>query len=149
MRLRDLQMYIDGLDGDSEFAVNVRAIETGRNIGLSYAVAADINEHDELILDIDVELCLGCTFLQKYDWRKNDAARCVVLNPYHDCSFDSMKKRRSAVKSISVILGAIRNAQLRALENTPKNLRDSGNFEAGEIAVDALEEAIDIIDGIY
>ena len=149
MRLRDLQMYIDGLDGDSEFAVSVRSIETGRNFALSYAVAADINEYDELVLNIDVEMCLGCAFLQKYDWRKNDAARCVVLKPYHDCSFDSMKKRRSAVKSISAILGAIRNAQLRALENTPKNFRDSDNFEAGETAVDALEEAIDIIDGIY
>ena len=149
MRLRDLQSYIDGLDEDSEFAVSVRSIETGKNFGLSYAVAADINEYEELILSIDVEMCLGCLFLQKYDWRKNDAARCVILKPYHDLSFDSMQKRRSAIKSISVILAAIRNAQLLALENTPKNFRDSDNFESGEFAVDSLEEAINIINDIF
>jgi len=149
MRLRDLQSYIDGLDENSEFAILVRAIETGKEFALSYAVAADINEYDELLLCIDVELCLGCKFLQKYDWRKNDAARCVLLQPHPDLSFASMRKRRSTVKSVIPILMAIRNAQMNALENTPINLRDSDNFEAGESAVDALEQAIDILEDIF
>jgi len=149
MRLRDLQSYIDGLDEDSEFAIIVRSIETGKMFGQSYAVAADFNEYDELILSIDVELCMGCPFLLKYDWRKNDAARCVVLKPYHDLSFDSMRKRRSAVNSVLAILDAIRNAQLKALENTPKNLQSSEKYETGEFAVEAIEDAISSLDGAY
>ena len=148
MRLRDLQTYIDVLDEDSSFAISVRSIETGKVFGVSYAIAADISEYDELILSIDVELCRGCFFLQKYDWRRNDAARCVILNPYSDLSFNSMRKRRSAVKSVKVILEAIRNAQLLALENTPRNLHGSNNFVTGETAVDALDEAIDILTDI-
>ena len=37
MRLRDLQTYIDALNEDSEFAIFVRSIETGKDFGLSYA----------------------------------------------------------------------------------------------------------------
>ena len=149
MRLRDLQPYIDALDENSEFAVSVRSIETGKGFALSYAVGPGINEYDELVLSIDVELCLGCTFLQKYDWRKNDAARCVIQKPYYGLSFDSMRKRRSALKSVAAILESIRNAQLRALENTPKNFRGTGNYETGNIAIDALDGAIDILKGIF
>ena len=145
MRLRDLQMYIDGLSEDSELAIFVRSIETGKEFGLSYTVAAGISEYDELMLSIDIELCVGCPFLQKYDWKKNDAARCILFLPYTDFSFDSMRKRRSTVKSVMALLEAIRIAQLKALENTPNNFRDSDNFEAGEFAVDALEKAIDIL----
>jgi hypothetical protein len=149
VRLSDLRNYIDDLDEDSEFALSVRSIETGKEFGLSYDVVADINEYDELLLSTSVELCLGCPYLLKYDSRKNDAARCVLLHPYSDLSFASMRKRRSTVKSTIAILEAIRNAQLRALENTPRNLRDTDNFEAGEIAADALEEAIDILGDVY
>ena len=149
MRLRDLKMYIDGLDEDSEFAIFVRSIETGKGFGLSYAVTADKNEYNELLLSIDIELCLGCPFLLKYDWRKNDAARSAVLPAYSALSFDSMRKRRSTIKSIVDILEAIRYSQLKALENTPYNFRDSDNYEAGEIAADALEQAIDILADIF
>ena len=149
MRLRDLQTYIDALNEDSEFAIFVRSIETGKDFGLSYAVDVDINEFGELLLSISIELCGGCPFLQKYDWRKNDAARCVLLHPFSNLSFDSMQKRRSTVKSIVTTLEAIRNAQLKALENTPINFRDSDNYEAGETAADALDEAIDMLTDAY
>ena len=145
MRLRDLKMYIDGLDEDSEFAIFVRSIETGKGFGLSYAVTADKNEYNELLLSIDIELCRGCPFLLKHDWRKNDAAGCAALLPYSVLSFGSMRKRRSTVKSVMDILEAIRISQLKALENTPFNFRGSDNYESGEIAVDALEQAIDIL----
>ena len=149
MRICDLQMYIEGLDEDSEFAVSVRAIETGKVFGTSYAIDVDFNEYHELVLGIDVELCLGCKFLQKYDWRKNDAARCVISSPYSILSFGSMRKRRSTVKTVVVLLDAIRNAQLRALENTPRNLRDTENFVSGEDFADAIEQAVDILADIF
>ena len=60
-----------------------------------------------------------------------------------------MQKRRSTVKSIVAILEAVRNAQLKALENTPINFRDSDNYEAGETAADALDEAIDMLADAY
>jgi hypothetical protein len=145
MLLRDLKMYIDGLSEDSELAIFVRSIETGKEFGLSHAVAADISEYNELMLSIDIELCAGCPFLQKYDRKKNDAARCILFLPYADFSFDTMRKRRLTVKSVMVLLEAIRIAQSKALENTPNNFRDSDNFEAGEFAVDALEQAIDTL----
>jgi len=148
MRLRDLKRYIDGLDEGSEFAVVVSAIETEKVFAQSYAVEADISEHDELLLKIDVELCPGCSFLRKYDWRKNDAARCVVADTFSHLSFDSMRKRRTAVKSIVAALRALRDSQLAALENTPHNFRVSDNYELGEAAVDAFEQACDILEEI-
>ena len=149
MRLRDLQPYIDGLDEGSEFGVFVRSIETGKGFGLSYDVVADIGEHGELLLSIGIELCEGCAFLQKHDWRKNDAAGCSLLRPYPDLSFASMRKRRSAVKSVMAVLEAVRNAQLNALEHTPLNFRDSDNYDAGEAAAGALEQAIDALEDVF
>jgi hypothetical protein len=149
MLLRDLKQYIYDLEDDSEFVISVRSIETGKVFALSYAVAADINYFDELQLSIDVEMCLGCPLLKKYDWRKNDAARCVASYPYSLLSFNTMRKRRASVKSVITLLEAIHGAQLNALENTPINFRDSDNFETGDIAADVLEDAIDILKDVY
>ena len=149
MLIRDLQVYIEHLDDDAELGISAQAIETNKDFALSYAVDPDVNEYGHLILKIDVELCQGCAFLQKYDWRKNDAARCVLPLPFSDLPLKHMQNRRLTVKSVIKLLEAVRRAQLQALENTPRNFRDSDNFEAGEVAVDALEEAIDTLSDIY
>ena len=47
-----------------------------------------------------------------------------------------------AVKFITIMLESIRDAQIRALDNTPENLQYSDKYEAGEIAVEAIEDAI-------
>jgi hypothetical protein len=41
------------------------------------------------------------------------------------------------------MLELIRDAQTRALDNTPDNLRFSDRYEYGELAVEAIEDAID------
>jgi hypothetical protein len=56
--------------------------------------------------------------------------------------FNSMRKRRNAVKFITIMLELIRDAQIRALDNTPDNLQYSDKYEAGEIVVEAIEDAI-------
>ena len=68
---------------------------------------------------------------------------------YFDAMFGSRRKRRTALKAVIALLDDIRNAESKSLSNTPENFRDSDSFEAGEFAVDALDDAIAILADIY
>jgi hypothetical protein len=68
---------------------------------------------------------------------------------YFDAILGSRRKRRTALKAVIALLVDIRNAESKSLRNTPENFRGSDSFEAGEFAVDALDEAIAILADIY
>jgi hypothetical protein len=63
--------------------------------------------------------------------------------------YGSRHKRRLAVKFIHKCLSEIRNAEQNCLDNVPDNLQNSESFEAGECAVDALDEIIDLLVEVY
>ena len=123
-----LQMYINEAADDRDLAVVVRSIETGQILAVTYDLVADISEYGELLLGIAME---------------GDIISTDTLNL--PSRFDSMPKRRSAVKFILLTLQAIRDAQMRALDNTPENLRCFEPYALGETAVDAMNAAIDCL----
>jgi len=61
----------------------------------------------------------------------------------------SKKKRRKTVRAILLELEQVRDAEERAIENTPDNFRNSDSFAASEENLVLLEEAIEILEGIY
>jgi hypothetical protein len=63
--------------------------------------------------------------------------------------YGTRHKRRNAVKTILACLTEIRDAEQDCLENTPDNFQCSESFEVGECAVDALDEIIDLLTGVY
>jgi len=73
----------------------------------------------------------------------------LIDNSADAAYYSTRRKRRSAVKVITLHLSAIRDAEQRALDNLPDNFKNGGPFETGEIAVDAIDEAIDILADIY
>jgi len=72
-----------------------------------------------------------------------------ITGPYTVTEYGTRRKRRDTLKSILVCLTAIRDAEQMSLDNVPDNLQNSESFESGEHAVDALDEIIDLLDGVY
>jgi len=68
---------------------------------------------------------------------------------YFDAFLGNRRKRRTALKAVIALLDDIRNAESKSLFNTPENFRNTDSFDAGEFAVDALDEAIAILADIY
>jgi hypothetical protein len=124
--IHDLLSWAGQADEDREIGIIVRSIETSENLTTTYDIAADISEYGELMLRISIEGEMISIDSLQYPQR-----------------FNSMRKRRNAVKFIIIMLELIRDAQMRALDNTPDNLRYSDKYEYGEFAVEAIEEAID------
>ena len=132
MFIHDLLSWASYLDDDLEIGIVVQSIETGETLTTTYDIAADISEYDELLLRISIE------------------GEMISIDSLQSPQrFNSMRKRRNAVKFIKVMLELIRDAQQSALENTPENLQFSHKYEAGEIAVEAIEEAIDKLADAY
>ena len=126
MFIQDLLSWAGEADEDREIGIVVRSIETGEELTTTYDIAADISEYGELMLRIQIE------------------GEMISIDSLHVASrFNSMRKRRNAVKFITIMLELIRDAQLRALDNTPENLQYSDKYEAGGIAVEAIEGAVD------
>jgi hypothetical protein len=63
--------------------------------------------------------------------------------------FGTRRVRRDAVKAMIACLTAVRDAEQRYLDNVPDNLQSSESFEIGECAVDAFDEAIDLLIEAY
>ena len=64
--------------------------------------------------------------------------------------FVSTKKKRS--NTVSGLIGKlelVRDAEERAMENTPENFRGTGSFEASEERIPLMEEALDILERLY
>ena len=125
MFIQDLLSWAGEADADREIGIVVKSIETGEELTATYDIAADISEYGELMLRISIE------------------GETISIDSLHVASrFNSMRKRRNAVKFITIMLELIRDAQIRALDNTPENLQHSDKYEAGEIVVEAIEDAI-------
>ena len=125
MFIHDLLAWAGEADDDREIGIIVKSIETGENLTTTYDIAAGISEYNELMLRISIE---GETI--------------SIDSLQYPQRFNSMQKRRNAVKFIINMLEIIRDAQMRALDNTPENLQCSEKYNAGEIAVEAIEDAI-------
>jgi hypothetical protein len=132
MFIHDLLSWAGEADDDREIGIIVQSIETGENLTTTYDIAADISEYDELMLRISIE---GETI--------------SIDSLQYPNRFNSMRKRRNAVKFIISMLEIIRDAQMRALDNTPENLQYSEKYNAGEMAVEAIEDAIDKLADAY
>jgi hypothetical protein len=63
--------------------------------------------------------------------------------------YGTRRVRREAVKAMIVCLTAVRDAEQRYLDNVPDNLQSSESFEIGECAINAFDEAIDILSVAY
>jgi len=123
--IHDLLSWAGEADEDREIGITVRSIETGEELTTTHDIAGDISEYGELMLKISIE------------------SEMISIDSLQTASrFNSMRKRRNAVKFITIMLELIRDAQIRALDNTPDNLQSSNKYEAGEIAVEAIEDAI-------
>jgi len=66
-----------------------------------------------------------------------------------DMGFDTRRRRRYTVLSVLVCLAAVRDAEQRSLDKYPDSLQETDQFEAGEHAVDALDEIIDLLADVY
>jgi len=123
--IHDLLSWVGEADDDQEIGIVVRSIETGEELTTTHDIAADISEYGELMLKISIE------------------GEMISIDSLQTISrFNSMRKRRNAVNFITIMLESIRDAQIRALDNTPDNLQYSDKYEAGEIAAEAIEDAI-------
>jgi len=125
MFIQDLLSCTGEADEDREIGIVVRSIETGEHLTTTYDIATSISEFGELMLRISIEDKMTSIDSLQYQYR-----------------FNSMQKRRNAVKFIMIMLKLILDAQMRALDNTPENLQYSEKYNAGEIAVEAIEDAI-------
>ena len=125
MFIHDLLSWAGEADEDREIGIIVQSIETGKNLATTYDIAADISEYDELMLRISIE-----------------GEMISIDSLQYPNRFNSMRKRRNAVKFIICMLEIIRDAQMRALGNTPENLQYSEKYGDGEMAVEAIEDAI-------
>ena len=125
MFIHDLLAWAGEADEDREIGVAVHSIETGENLATTNDIAADISEYGGLVLKIAIE---GETI--------------SIDSLQYPNRFNSMRKRRNAVKFIGIMLELIRDAQMRALDNTPENLQYSDKYNAGGMAVEAIEDAI-------
>ena len=64
-----------------------------------------------------------------------------------DCS--TRRRRRAALKRAIAQLASIRDAEQKSLDNVPDSLQCTESYEEGELAVDALDEALDLLAQIY
>jgi len=73
----------------------------------------------------------------------------TVGNASHDACYPTRRQRRAAVKQVISRLSSIRDAEQKSLDNVPENLQGSDSYEAGELAVDALDEILDLLAQVY
>jgi hypothetical protein len=69
--------------------------------------------------------------------------------PLKNSDIDTRKKRKRVLKVIRAELDRIHFAEGMCLVHFPKNLRNSPSCEAGETAMDLIEDAIIALDEAY
>ena len=78
---------------------------------------------------------------------------CSLLMPASysskDSGFDTRRKRRRHVASIILHLEAIRDHEDAFRANVPENLQSGPAYENAELAIDSLEQAIDLLKDAY
>ena len=73
----------------------------------------------------------------------------MLSSPPTVADYGTRRKRRDTVRLALDRLTAVRDAELRSLENTPENFQNSDSFETGQMAVDALDDIIDLLSDVY
>lgn len=63
--------------------------------------------------------------------------------------YGNRPKRRKAVNRVTKELKMIREAEEQYMENIPENLRNSARFEAVEQSIATLDEAIELLEGVF
>jgi len=53
MKVSDLKTLLDSFSDDREIAVSISAAESDSSPVLTYAIGYEINEHDELVLQVN------------------------------------------------------------------------------------------------
>lgn len=64
-------------------------------------------------------------------------------------SLSTRKKRSSTVRKLIYQLEQVREAEEQSMENIPENLRSAGPFEEAEERIHLMDEAIEILEGLY
>ena len=64
-------------------------------------------------------------------------------------NFNTRRKRKAAVTTAVLWLSSVREAERQALDNTPENFQSTDSYESGELAVDALDEVINMLEDVY
>ena len=59
------------------------------------------------------------------------------------------RKRRQAIGGLIDQLVRIRDAQEQAMDNIPESLRDSGPYESAAESVALMDEAVELLEGVY
>ena len=59
------------------------------------------------------------------------------------------RKRRQIVSRMAKELEEVRDAEMGYLERIPENLHGSARYEAAEESVSAMDEALDLLGGVY
>jgi hypothetical protein len=67
----------------------------------------------------------------------------------HENPYATRRLRRKALRSLTLRLEAITEAERAYLYNIPENLRNSQSYEAAENAVSVFEEALALLEGAY
>lgn len=62
---------------------------------------------------------------------------------------DTRRRRRNALKAVTLTLQRIRDAEAAYCANIPENLQSGPAFEDSESSVDALDAAIDLLSDVY
>jgi len=54
MLVHNLQTYIDAVSDESDIGIAIHSAEAGKDIVVSYAATAEINEYGELIIRVEI-----------------------------------------------------------------------------------------------
>jgi hypothetical protein len=80
-------------------------------------------------------------------WKGGDIMDGMALETAS--AYATRRQRRKAVCGIVAALLAIRDAERACLLNTPECFQGTDSFESGELAADALSDAIDTLSDAY
>lgn len=72
-----------------------------------------------------------------------------VISPQKPDPYATRQRRRKLLSSLISRIEAIADAERTYLENIPPNLQSSRMYEAADLTVSALEEALDILAEAY
>ena len=73
----------------------------------------------------------------------------MKTNIFLKLDYATRRKRRAAVKDILAALITIRDLEQNSLDNVPDNLQCTESYDAGEFAVETLDDVIELLGCVY
>lgn len=70
-------------------------------------------------------------------------------NAGYGAEYSSRRQRRAAVKRVYSCLSAIRGAEQKYLDRVPDNFQSTESYEVGELAVETIDEILDLLTQVY